>query len=144
MYRGSPTSTVSTSTNFRAIGIKLVLVEFLPDCYVVKLVLVEIGYVIPTSTNFAQYNFFQIPKIVLSKDPLYLLSLVFKTKVELSKELRSNFQKKLLKCKVIIFWLYCVCMLSVLEFKLLLDPYIIILSPLQNCHCSLLDGCIPM
>ena len=58
IYRGSPTSTVSTSTiststNFRAIGMKLVLVEFLPDCYVVKLVLVEIGYVIPTSTNFA-------------------------------------------------------------------------------------------
>ena len=57
-YKGSPTSTVSTSTiststNFRAIGMKLVLVEFLPDCYVVKLVLVEIGYVIPTSMNFA-------------------------------------------------------------------------------------------
>ena len=47
------TGTVSTSTNFRAIGIELVLVEFLPDCYVVKLVLVEIGYVVPTSTNFA-------------------------------------------------------------------------------------------
>jgi hypothetical protein len=46
------TSTISTSKNFRAIGIKLVLVEFLPDRYVVKLVLVEIGYVIPTSTNF--------------------------------------------------------------------------------------------
>ena len=45
--------TVSTSTNFRAIGIKLVLVEFLPDCYVVKSVLVEICYVIPTSTNFS-------------------------------------------------------------------------------------------
>ena len=56
-YRGSPTSTVSTSTisistNFRAIGIKLVLVEFLTDCYVVKLVLVEIDYVVTTSTNF--------------------------------------------------------------------------------------------
>ena len=37
------TSTISTSTNFRAIGIKLVLVEFLTDCYVVKLVLVEIA-----------------------------------------------------------------------------------------------------
>ena len=56
LYRGSPTSkvsTISTSTNFRAIDIKLVLVEFLPDCYIVKLVLVEIAYVIPTSTNFA-------------------------------------------------------------------------------------------
>ena len=55
LYRGggdSPTSTISTSTNFRAIGIKLVLVEFLPDRYVVKLVLVEIGYVVLTSTNF--------------------------------------------------------------------------------------------
>ena len=57
-YRGSPTSTVSTSTiststNFRAIGIKLVLVELLPDCYVVELVLAEIDYLIPTSTNFA-------------------------------------------------------------------------------------------
>ena len=29
------------------------VVEFLPDCYVVKSVLVEIDYVIPTSTNFA-------------------------------------------------------------------------------------------
>ena len=36
------TSTISTSTNFRAMGIELVVVEFLPDCYVVKLVLVEI------------------------------------------------------------------------------------------------------
>ena len=57
-YRESPTSmvstsTISTSTNFRTIGMKIVLVEFLPDCYVVKLVLEEIGYVIPTSTNFA-------------------------------------------------------------------------------------------
>ena len=57
-YRGSPTNTVSTSTisnstNFRAIGIKLVLVEFLPDCYVVKLLLVETGYEVHTSTNFA-------------------------------------------------------------------------------------------
>ena len=57
IYRWSPTSTVSTSTiststNFRAIGIELVLVEFLTDCYVVKLVLVEIGYVVTTSTNF--------------------------------------------------------------------------------------------
>ena len=74
-YRGSPTSTVSittisNSTNFRAIGIELVLVEFLPDCYVVKLVLVEIVYVVPTSMNFPWYNFFQIPKIVLSEDPL--------------------------------------------------------------------------
>ena len=39
-------------------------------CYVVKLVLVEIGYVVLTSTNFAQYNFFKIPKFVLSEDPL--------------------------------------------------------------------------
>ena len=57
LYKGSPTSTVSTSTiststNFIAIGIKLVLVEFLTDCYVVKLVLVEIDYVVTTSTNF--------------------------------------------------------------------------------------------
>ena len=29
MYRGSPTNTVSTSTIFSAIGIKLILVEFL-------------------------------------------------------------------------------------------------------------------
>ena len=47
------TSTISTSTNFIAIGIKLVLVEFLWNCYVVKIVLVEIGYVVLTSTNFA-------------------------------------------------------------------------------------------
>ena len=59
MYaRGSPistvsTSTISTSTNFIAIGIELVLVEFWWNCYVVKLVLVETGYVVLTSTNFA-------------------------------------------------------------------------------------------
>ena len=41
-------------------------------CYVVKLVLVKIGYVVLTSTNFAKYDFFKIPKIVLSEDPLYL------------------------------------------------------------------------
>ena len=75
-YRGSPTSTVSTSTiststNFIAIGIKLVLVEFLWNCYVVKIVLVEIGYVELTSANFAYYDFFKIPKIVLREDPLY-------------------------------------------------------------------------
>ena len=57
-YRGSPTSTVSTSTmststNSNAIGINLVLVEFLWNCYVVKIVLVEIGYVVLTSTNLA-------------------------------------------------------------------------------------------
>ena len=33
-----------------------------------KFVLVEID---STSTNFAQYDFFQVPKIVLSGDPLY-------------------------------------------------------------------------
>ena len=47
------TSTISTSTNFIAIGIKLVLVGDPLYCYVVKLVLVEIGYVVLTSTNFA-------------------------------------------------------------------------------------------
>ena len=52
-YRGSPTSTVSTSTNSNAIGINLVLVEFLWNCNVVKIVLVEIGYVVLTSTNLA-------------------------------------------------------------------------------------------
>ena len=77
IYRGSPTSTVSTSTiststNFFVIGIKLVLVEFLWNCYVLKIVLMEIGYVVLISTNFAQYDFFKIPKIVLSKDPLYI------------------------------------------------------------------------
>ena len=51
---GSPTSTVSTSTNststnFSAIGIKFVIVELL---YAVKSVLLEIGYIVPTSTNF--------------------------------------------------------------------------------------------
>ena len=73
--QGVPTSTVSTSmisssTNFIAIGTKLVLVEFLWNCYVVKIVLVEIGYAVLTSTNLAQYNFFKIPKIVLNEDPL--------------------------------------------------------------------------
>ena len=77
VYRGSPTSTVSISTNFRAIGIELVLVEFLPDRYLVKLVLVEIGYILPNSTNFAWYDFFQITKIVLSKNLLYLVTVVW-------------------------------------------------------------------
>ena len=63
-------STISTSTNFIAIGIKLVLVRDPLYWYVVKLVLVEIGYVALTSTNFAYYDFFKIPKIVLSEDPL--------------------------------------------------------------------------
>ena len=48
IYRGSPTSTVSTSTIststiFIAIAIKSVLVEFSRFCYVVKFVLVEIA-----------------------------------------------------------------------------------------------------
>ena len=43
------------------------------NCYVVKLVLVEIGYVVLTSTNFALYDFFKIPKIVLSEDPCIAL-----------------------------------------------------------------------
>ena len=47
------TSTISTSTNFIAIGIKVVLVEFLWNFYVVEIVLVEIGYVVLTSMNFA-------------------------------------------------------------------------------------------
>ena len=38
-----------------------------------QLVLVEIGYVVLTNTNFAQYYFFKIPKFVLSEDPLYLV-----------------------------------------------------------------------
>ena len=33
----------------------------------------EIGYVVPTSTNFKLYDFSQVPKIVLSGDPLYYL-----------------------------------------------------------------------
>ena len=54
--QGSPTRTVSTSTistgtNFIAIGIKLVLVGDPLYCYVVKLVREEIGYVVLTSTN---------------------------------------------------------------------------------------------
>ena len=60
--QGVPTSMISTSTNFSAIGIKLVLVESWWNCNVVKLVLVEIGYVVLTSTNFALYDFFQNPK----------------------------------------------------------------------------------
>ena len=57
-YRGSPTSTVSTSTNststiFSAIGIKFVLSGISSIAYVVKFVLVEIDYAVPTSTNFA-------------------------------------------------------------------------------------------
>ena len=39
--------------------------------YIVKSILVEIVYVVPTSTNFAMYDFFQVPKIVLSGDPRY-------------------------------------------------------------------------
>ena len=56
-YRGSPTSTVSTNTNststiFSAIGIKIRTSGISRIGYVVKFVLVEIGYVVPTSTNF--------------------------------------------------------------------------------------------
>ena len=47
----------STSMNVRAIGLKLVLVEFLPDCYVVKLVIVEIGYVVPTRVHITEADF---------------------------------------------------------------------------------------
>ena len=43
-----------------------------------KFVLVEIDF---TSTNFAQYDFLQVPKIVLSGDPLYIV-LRFKKKSE--------------------------------------------------------------
>ena len=35
-------------------------------------VLLEIAYVVLSSTNFALYDFFKIPKIVLSEDPLTL------------------------------------------------------------------------
>ena len=74
MYRGSPTSTVSTSTiststNIISIGIKFVLVEFLCTQYVVKFVLVEIGYAVLTSTNFAQYDFFPGPKNRTKRGP---------------------------------------------------------------------------
>ena len=41
---------------------KLVPVEFLPNCYVVKLVLVEIGYVVPTSNIFFIVRYFPNPK----------------------------------------------------------------------------------
>ena len=47
------TSMIFSSTNFIAIGIKLVLVGDSLYCCVVKLLLVEIGYVELTSTNFA-------------------------------------------------------------------------------------------
>ena len=43
---------ISTSTNFIAIGIKFVPVGDPLYCYVVKLVLVEIGYVVLASMNF--------------------------------------------------------------------------------------------
>ena len=71
-----PTSMVSigtnsTCTNFSAIGVKFVLVEFL----ISKFVLVEFSLCTyySSSTNFAQYNFLQVPKIVLSEDPLYTI-----------------------------------------------------------------------
>ena len=57
-YRGSPISTVSTNTNstctiFSAIGVELVLFSVISRIgYVVELVLVQIGFVVPTSTNF--------------------------------------------------------------------------------------------
>ena len=51
------TSMISTSTNFKVIGKKLVLVEFPWNYYVVKLVLVEIDYVVLTSTNFTSTIF---------------------------------------------------------------------------------------
>ena len=41
-------------------------------CYEVKFVLVEIGDTVPKGTNFPEYNFFQVPKIMLSGDLLYM------------------------------------------------------------------------
>ena len=67
------TSAISTSTNFRAIGIKLVPVEFLPNCYVVKLVLVEIGYVVPTSNIFFIVRYFPNPKNRTKQGPHVLV-----------------------------------------------------------------------
>ena len=66
VLKASKSSTVSTSTNFSAIGIKFVVVEF----FINKFVLVEF------STNFTQYDFFQVPKIVLSGDPLYFILII--------------------------------------------------------------------
>ena len=68
----------TTCTIFNATGVELVLVEFLelPNAYVVKFILVESGYVVPTSTNFTWYNFFQIPKFVLSWNLLYFFNLI--------------------------------------------------------------------
>ena len=57
------TSTISTSTNFIAIGKKLVLVGDPLYCYVVKLVLVEIGYVVTTSTNLYHENSSRVLKL---------------------------------------------------------------------------------
>ena len=56
--------------------LKVILLYFEMDfyclcCYVVKFVLVEIGDTVPKGTNFPEYNFFQVPKIILSGDPLY-------------------------------------------------------------------------
>ena len=64
------------------VGIKIVLVGDPMYCYVVKLVLVEIAYVVLTRMNFALYIFFKIPKIVLNEDPLYNR---FQTNVTLAK-----------------------------------------------------------
>ena len=44
ILQGSPTGTVSTSTNFTCTNISAIGIKF---------VLVEIGYVVPTNTNFA-------------------------------------------------------------------------------------------
>ena len=52
---------------------KLVPVEFLPNCYVVKLVLVEIGYVVPTSNIFFIVRYFPNPKNRTKQGPHVLV-----------------------------------------------------------------------
>ena len=59
-YRMSPTSTVSSSTISTSMNFFRLICKW--NCYVVKFVLVEIGYLVPTCMNFAYYGFFPGPK----------------------------------------------------------------------------------
>ena len=72
IVRGSPTSTVSTSTNstftnFSATDINFVLVEFL----ICKFVLVEFSLCTTQLVQISHSTIFPGPKKVLSGDPLY-------------------------------------------------------------------------
>ena len=93
------------------------------------------------------YDFLSHASCRLPYEWYYLLSLVFQTKVELSEELSSNVQKKLLKCKVInILALLCMHALSStiqVTFRSLHNNSIPS-SKFSLQFAGLMDGCVAM